>query len=393
MVRASFDRRGVMAVTAAALLGGCSIIPKAPQTAPRSPSPTSTPTSAPMPEPSATALPQDDARHRIALLVPLSGDNGAVGQSISNATTMAILDTNSQNMRITTYDTARNPQQAARQAIADGNKLILGPLLGSNVGSILAEAGPADVPIISFSNDTGVAGPNVFVMGVSPEQSVMRSMQYVRERGASAFAVLAPSGEYGDRAQKAALDATREYGGNVVSTERYARGNTSIVSAAERINARSGVESVVIADGSRLSAQAAGVLKPGGTGTVQIIGTELWSGENSVLRAAALDGALFSAVSDKLYGGFVKSYEARFGSKPYRIATLGYDAVLLTLNIARDWDVGDDFPISRLRQSGGFTGVDGAFRFQRNGEIERAMEVRRIRNGSIDIVSEAPSGF
>ncbi len=346
-----------------------------------------------MPEPSATALPQDDARHRIALLVPLSGDNGAVGQSISNATTMAILDTNAQNMRITTYDTARNPQQAARQAIADGNKLILGPLLGSNVGSILAEAGPADVPIISFSNDTGVAGPNVFVMGVSPEQSVMRSMQYVRERGANEFAVLAPSGEYGDRAQKAALDATREYGGNVVSTERYARGNTSIVSAAERINARSGVGSVVIADGSRLSAQAAGVLKPGGTGTVQIIGTELWSGENSVLRAAALDGALFSAVSDKLYGGFVKSYEARFGSKPYRIATLGYDAVLLTLNIARDWDVGDDFPISRLRQSGGFTGVDGAFRFQRNGEIERAMEVRRIRNGSIDIVSEAPSGF
>ncbi|MDG6079530.1 penicillin-binding protein activator [Erythrobacter litoralis] len=381
------DRRGVMAVTAAALLTGCSIIPKAPQTQTRPPSPS------PTTEPSATALPQDDTRHRVALLVPLSGKNGAVGQSISNATTMAILDTNAQNLRITTYDTARGPQEAARQAIADGNKLILGPLLGSNAISVEAEAGPADVPIISFSNDTGVAGPNVFVMGVIPEQSVMRSMRYVRVRGVESFAVLAPSGEYGDRAQKAAIDATREYGGNVILTERYARSNTSVVSAAERVRARDGLGGVLLADGARLSAQAAGTVKPNGRGNLQIIGTELWSGENSILRASALNGALFSAVSDKLYGGFVTSYEARFGSKPYRIATLGYDAVLLTLNIARDWDVGEDFPTSQLRQSGGFTGVDGPFRFQRDGVVERALEVRQIRDGRIAIVSEAPAGF
>ncbi|WP_279351141.1 penicillin-binding protein activator [Erythrobacter litoralis] len=387
MVRSSIDRRGVMAVTAAALLTGCSIIPKAPQTQTRPPSPS------PTTEPSATALPQDDTRHRVALLVPLSGKNGAVGQSISNATTMAILDTNAQNLRITTYDTARGPQEAARQAIADGNKLILGPLLGSNAISVEAEAGPADVPIISFSNDTGVAGPNVFVMGVIPEQSVMRSMRYVRVRGVESFAVLAPSGEYGDRAQKAAIDATREYGGNVILTERYARSNTSVVSAAERVRARDGLGGVLLADGARLSAQAAGTVKPNGRGNLQIIGTELWSGENSILRASALNGALFSAVSDKLYGGFVTSYEARFGSKPYRIATLGYDAVLLTLNIARDWDVGEDFPTSQLRQSGGFTGVDGPFRFQRDGVVERALEVRQIRDGRIAIVSEAPAGF
>ena len=387
MARTGLNRRGMITVAAAALLGACSIIPKAPQTAPRPPAPT------PTPEPSATALPSDTALHRVALLVPLSGENGAVGQSLSNATTMAILDTGAQNLRITTYDTAKGPQEAARQAVADGNKLILGPLLGSNVVSVQAETGRAGIPIVSFSNDTSVAGPNVFVMGVVPEQSVMRAMNFVHRSGADRFAVLAPSGEYGDRAQKAALAAAREDRASVVATERYARSNTSIVSAAERILARGGVEGVVIADGARLSAQGAGVLKPGGRGDIQIIGTELWSGENAVLRASALNGAVFSAVSDAMFPGFVKSYETRFGSKPYRIATLGYDAVLLTLNIARDWDVGDAFPVSRLRQSGGFTGIDGAFRFQRNGVVERALEVRRISNGSIEIVSEAPKSF
>lgn len=386
MVVARIDRRGALTMAAAALLTGCSVIPKAP-------APTRAPAPAPTPTPSATTLPQDQGRHRVALLVPLSGDNAAVGQSIANATTMAILDTGAQNLRITTYDTARSSREAARQAVADGNALILGPLLGSNVAEVEAEVRATRVPIVSFSNDQTVARPTVFVMGIVPEQSIARTMRHVAGGGARAFAVLAPDGEYGDRVQKAALDTARAVDAQVIATERYSRSNTSVVSAAERLKAASGLDGVVIADGARLAAQGGSILKPGGRGTLQIIGTELWSGDNAILRASALDGALFSSVSDKLYAGFVKSYESRFGSKPYRIATLGYDAVLLTLRVARDWKVGRPFPVDQLRSSGGFTGVDGAFRFQRSGVVERAMEVRQIGKGTVRVVSEAPQGF
>lgn len=386
MVASRIDRRGVLTAAAAMLLAGCSIIPK-------TPAPTRAPAPAPTAEPSATVLPQDEGRHRVALLVPLTGDNGAVGQSIANATTMAILDTGAQNLRITTYDTAKGAREAAGQAIADGNALILGPLLGSNVGEVQAEARRARVPLVSFTNDQAVAGPDVFVMGILPEQSVARTMRHVANAGARDFAVLAPEGDYGDRVQKAALDIARAVGADVATTERYARSNTSVVSAAERVRAVGGIDGVVIADGARLAAQGGSILKPGGRGAMQIIGTELWSGDQAILRSSALDGALFASVSDKLYAGFVNSYESRFGSKPYRIATLGYDAVLLTLRIARDWRVGRPFPVDQLRSSGGFTGVDGAFRFQRSGVVERAMEVRQISKGTVQIVSEAPAGF
>ncbi len=40
-------------------------------------------------------LPQDTERHRVALLVPMSGSNARVGQSLANATTLALLDTRS----------------------------------------------------------------------------------------------------------------------------------------------------------------------------------------------------------------------------------------------------------------------------------------------------------
>ena len=384
MKRWTFDRRGMVTVGLAALLGACSVIPKGAER----PGPVDTPT----PEPT-QSLPIDETRHRIALLVPMSGRNGAVGQSIANATTMALLDTNADNLRITTYDTAKGPEAATRQAIAEGNKLILGPLLGSNIASVTAPARAADVPVISFSNDTVAAGPDVFIMGHVPEQSIARTIQYARTQGSQNFAIIAPDGEYGARAEQAARSAVAAYGGNLVWTERFARGNTSIVSAAERLKAHGGFDTVLIADGARLAAQAARVLKSDGSGATQLLGTELWSGEGSVTRASALRGAWFSAVSDNRYKRFVDSYEARFGSQPYRIATLGYDAVLLTLRVARDWRVGRDFPDGALRNEDGFLGLDGAFRFHRNGLVERAFEVREVRDGSVVVIENAPARF
>lgn len=370
---------------ASAFLAGCQIIPTGPTTSTR-PEPT------PTPEPTQSGLPTDETRHRVALLVPMSGNNGAVGQSIANATTMALLDTNADNLRITTYDTSTDARDAARRAIADGNKLILGPLLGENVGPVLAEARPADVPLISFSNDTSVAGPNVFIMGHIPEQSIARSVAYARQRGSATFAAIVPDGEYGRRAEAALSAAVLDSGGRVVATESYTRSNTSVVSAAQRLAQEGGFDTVLIGDGARLASLAARELRSGSP-TIQILGTELWSGESAVTSAAALRGALFSAVSDARFKRFSDSYRTRFGSQPYRISTLGYDGVLLALRIAEDWQVGRDFPVARLREEGGFLGLDGPFRFRRDGVIERAMEVREIRNGEVVIVSPAPTGF
>lgn len=374
-----------MAIAGAALLAaGCQVIPKG-----------SAPVAAPPPpasEPSASTLPTDTGRHRIALLVPLSGDTAAVGQAIANATTMALLDTKSDNLRITTYDTSAGAAAAASKAIADGNKLILGPLSGDAVAGVRGAAATAGVPVIAFANDPAVAAPDVFVIGHMPEQSIRRTVQYARTRGAARFAVLAPEGDYGTRSVAALENALREFGGVLARRENYARGNTSIVSAAARLRAAGGFDTVLIADSPRLGIDAAGELGKG-RARVRILGTELWSGEAALARTPALGGALFSAVSDQRYARFAESYAMRFGSQPYRVATLGYDAVLLTLRVARDWKVGTPFPRNALYDRDGFLGVDGAFRFGRGGIVERALEVREVRGGEVAVVDPAPTGF
>lgn len=380
-----FTARNAALAGAALLAAGCAAVPKTAGPATAGPPPA--------PEPSATALPTDTGRHRIALLVPLSGEAAAVGQAIANATTMALLDTKSADLRITTYDTSEGVAGAARRAIADGNKLILGPLTADAVPAVQAAARPAGVPVIAFANDASAASIDVFVIGHLPEQSIRRSVQYARSKGAARFAVLAPEGEYGARAVSALENALRDYGGSLSAKESYARGNTSIVSAAARLRAAGGYDTVLIADSVRLGIDAAGELNKQGRARARILGTELWSGEAALTKALALNGALFSAVSDQRFVRFADSYASRFGSQPYRAATLGYDAVLLTLRVARDWKVGTPFPKNALFDRGGFVGVDGAFRFSRNGVVERALEVREVKGGEVTPIDPAPAGF
>ena len=342
--------------------------------------------------PSDTVLPQDEARHRVALLVPLSGENEPAGRSIANATTMALLDTGADNLRITTYDTATDARSAAARAIADGNKLILGPLLRNQVGAVLAEARPADVPLLTFSNDLSVAQPDVFVMGHVPEQSISRTVGYAAGRGMRRFAALLPEGEYGDRAANALSQAASGVGGQLTAVERYNRSNTAITAAARRLEEKGGYDAVLIGDGARLSAIAATALRNGDTPLI-VLGTELWSGEAGVATSPALRGALYSAVSDARYRQFLDSYRTRFGEQPYRIATLGYDAVLLVLRVAQDWQPGQDFPTNRMLDESGFLGLDGPFRFLSDGEGQRAMEVRRVGEGTTTVADPAPTQF
>lgn len=378
------------AVAAAGLLAACStIVPRAPSAPP--------PPRAVAPNPGDTevqaGIPRDIQRNRVALLVPLSGSNAGVGQSIANATMLALLDTQNQSVRITNYDTAPGAAVAAQRAIADGAQLILGPLLADDVRAVAPIAKTAGVTVLSFSNDAGVAGGGTYLMGYAPVQSIGRVVSYARGRGVTTFAGLVPNGLYGQRASTAFLRAVEVSGGQVVSLQTYARTSGGVAAAAGRLAGQGAYGAVLIADGGATAAQAAAQVKRGANAGTRILGTELWNSEAGVAARPPLSGAWYASVSDTLYRQFATKYRARFGATPYRLSSLGYDAVLLTVRIARDWRVGSPFPEARLRDADGFSGIDGAFRFGRDGIAERALEVKEIRGGTTAVVSPAPSGF
>ncbi len=367
----------------------------------------------PPPPPQADNGPvSEENRNRVAVLVPTTGPNGGVGRSIANAASMAMLDANGRNIRLTVYNTAAGAASAAQRAIAEGNKLFLGPMLGEDVKAVAPIARSAGVPIISFSNDTSVAGNGVYILGFVPAQSIERVVSYARSRGIERFAGLIPSGSvYGQRASATFMRAVNDSGGRVVAIQSYTRDAASITAAVKKLTGASGkaqirsdgsvaaprgstagFDALLIADNGPIALVVAPLLQKS-AGKTQLLGNELWNTEPGLAKSPAMSGAWFASVSDGTFNQLVQRYRARFSATPFRLSSLGYDAALLVVKIGKSWPPRTPFPRAALSDGGGFSGIDGAFRFNGSGIAERMLEVNQITPSGFNTVSPAPRGF
>ncbi len=339
-------------------------------------------------------LPADETRNRVAVLVPLTGRDAALGQSILNAANLALLDTGGERIRITAYDTAAagGAVRAANEAIAEGNGLILGPLLAEDVRAVAPIARQNDVPVIAFSNDVSVAGNGVFLMGFTPGQAIQRVVSFARTQGAQSFGALVPTNVYGERAARAMTQAVEGAGAHLVGIQTFDPTAAGVRAASTRLLAQGNAEAVLLADVPRAILPGVPVLRAASP-QPRLLATERWASEGNIGANVALRGAWFAAPSDAVYTQFRTRYRARYNAQPFRLASLGYDAVLLSVRVAANWPVRRTFPIRELRDPQGFSGVDGAFRFGRDGVADRALEVREVTAAGTAVISPAPRGF
>jgi len=375
------------------------------------------------PPPPVVETPKEIPQNRVALLLPMTGGTARVGQSLANAANMALLDVKSTSIKLTVYDTAPGAAAAARRAVAEGNKLFLGPLLAADVTAVRGVAKTAGIPIISYSNNADVAGNGVYILGFQPDQSIDRVVRYARAQGVERFGALVPAGNYGQRASGAMLRAVRESGGKVTAVETYERSRAKLQAAVRRLTdyearvaraSQGGIvradgtvapvqerlgpvsfQALLIADGSQIASAFLGPLTQygAGPGKVRYLGPELWNAEPGIRSVPGLHGAWYASVPDARFQQLASRYRAKFGGAPSRLASLGYDSVLLVNAIADSWTIGSSFPEARLRDSDGFAGVDGIFRFGASGIADRGLEVGQVGASGTTVVSPAPRTF
>ena len=119
------------------------------------PSPTVPPAAqeapAPLTPPAVEGLAPGKAR--VALLLPLSGTNADLGQSLLNAAELALFLSQSDNLELLPRDTEGpgGATAAATAALNDGAELVLGPIFAASTSEIAPLARARGVPVISFS--------------------------------------------------------------------------------------------------------------------------------------------------------------------------------------------------------------------------------------------------
>ncbi len=369
-----------------------------------------TPTPTP-PSTTATPRPQISNAMKVAVLVPMTGGSARIGQSIANAANLALLDLNSSKIRLSVYNTEGGAASAAHAALADGAKIILGPLFAADVRAVQQIAHAAGVPLITFSNDAALASAGTYVLGFQPTQEVQRVVAYAKARGIVRFGALAPQGQYGTVTTRALQNS----GVAVGAVESYPRDKTKVFAAARRISnyearllaargaaASSGgagttmrlpappFDALLLPDSGGFLRAMLPLLKSYGVETprVRFLGTGLWAAEPSLTKEPMLAGAWFASVPNGQFNSMARRFQSQFGYAPPRLASLGYDAVLLAAAGLRSWSPGMAFPAGVLGNSAGYTGVDGYFRFSNNIAI-RALEVQEITPGGLRTVSGA----
>lgn len=345
-------------------------------------------------------------RVSIALLLPQTGGNQAqeIAQAFEKAVQLAVSDLKNPNIRIFVKDTGgsfEGGQRAAREALAEGAALILGPVFSQAVAGAASEARSAQIPVLAFSTDTSVAGEGVYLLSFLPQGDVTRIVSWAISQGRHSFAALVPDTAYGTVVEAALRRAISESGGALIRFVRYQANSegSNLDALSKKIEEISEVaqqsDAVFIPAKGMDSAPIAEALRQAGFQKERVVflGSGQWDGL-TVEAAPALEGAWYPAPSEKGFLRFSRRYHAKFGSIPPRNASLAYDATVLAATLLRNMTPPENaFSQETLTRPNGFFGIDGLFRFQKDGTNVRGLAVYEMQKGGARTVSPAPRSF
>jgi ABC-type branched-subunit amino acid transport system substrate-binding protein len=297
------------------------------------------------------------------------------------------------------YDTAGQADRAgqlAQQAIDDGASVIIGPLFADGANAAGLVAARSGIPVLSFSNNTAVAGGNVFVLGPTFDNTASRVLDFARRQGKSRVLVVHGDTEAERAGRDAIVRAAQVQGMTVSGTTGFAMSQEGVVNAMPGIvqDAEStGADLLFLTSNTDTALPILTQLLPENglpPGEIQYAGLTRWDVPASAVSLPGVQGGWFALPDTTAVSRFASRYSAAYGTAPQAVAGLGYDAVAAVGALA---GAGQRISAETLVQSRGFAGASGAFRFLQNGSNQRALSIATIENQIVRVIEQAPTSF
>ena len=339
---------------------------------------------------------------KVALLIPKSYEETAsIATSLEQAAQMAIADLGGIRIDLRVFDTAGNPEQAAlvaRQAVQEGAKIILGPLLAENAKAVGAAVADSGVNVLSFSNNASIAGNNVFVLGPTFNNTANRLVSYAASQGRTKAVIVHPRTLEGELGKAALENAAQSTPLEIVAIEAFEFSQKGVIDSVARIK-----DSVLEtqADTLFLTSNTARalpllvqLLPEAGINPqdVQYIGLSRWDIPRQILELPGVQNGWFTSPSRQVSASFKTRFTKGYGSPPHQLAGLAYDGLAA---IGALVSTGQKNAVTKtaLTQASGFQGVSGVFRFLADGTNERALAIAKIERKKVVLIDAAPVSF
>ena len=377
----------------------------------------------------------DSSAHRMAVILPTTGDAAATGRAIRTSVEMAVLESGADNLDVSFFDSARGVS-AINEALYSSPDVIVGPLF-ANDARALRELKSSSLPVLSFTSDATAVGDGVMTMALMPTNSIEVIVREMRNDGARPFIVLAPDTESGHLLAGAARAAANVHNVPLVGAFFYTEKDTDSIKAATSRAAMNAArtaahtrareilsdvltnENLTAAERSSVHRQMDKLSKSDVVGTLpydailflgtgddtkslasflryfgvgahdaRLYGTAMWDGAD-IANDITLSGAKYATLPD-MNENFAAKYERVAGVRPNRLASFGYDAA----NMAIGMMYSDKSNAAYLLDPSGYAGNDGAIRLRPTGDSERALRIMQLSgDGEVKVVKSAPTDF
>ncbi|GGH35635.1 penicillin-binding protein activator [Cribrihabitans marinus] len=340
----------------------------------------------------------------VALLVPRgSGQSGdaVLAQSLENSARLAMQDLSGVRIDLRVYDTAGNASQAAavaKQAVSEGAQIILGPVYAQSANAAGLAVLNDNVNLLAFSNNTNIAGGNVFVLGPTFQNTANRLARYAARQGKGNIVVVHSNDEAGQLGRAAIEAAISGSPARVAGTVPFQRSQQGVIAAVPQVKS---MVDATGADSVFLTATTAGalplfsqLLPEAGVPpeSKQYIGLTRWDIPAQTLELPGVQGGWFALPDPVKSQSFQSRYAAAYGGAPHPIGGLAYDGIA-AIGALVGAGKSNALTGAALTQGAGFQGVGGIFRLRRDGTNERGLAVATIQNKQVVVIDPAPSSF
>jgi ABC-type branched-subunit amino acid transport system substrate-binding protein len=373
------------------LAAGCAPGNVPPPTAPGQPAPT-------LPQYETLPGAPVETGTKIGLLLPLSGQQAALGRTLLQAAEMGLFEVGDDKFTLLVEDTATaaGPETAARKLLAEGAQILLGPVFGTDARKIAPIATGAHVPVLAFTNDQSAAQPGVYIMGVTPQDQVERVVQYAASQGMQRFSILAPTSAYGNIVTQSFRNAVQNSNAILAEMELYDPNSPDYTGVVEQLSTayqNNPFDVLMLPEGGAKLRQLAPLLPAFQLGpqTIRILGTGLWANDPALAQETGLSGGWYAATDPSKWQPFADRYAGIYGQAPDQRAGLVYDAI--TLIVALGKAPVPDYSEAALTNVSGFNGVTGVFRLNPDGTVDRRLAILEVSPGGYVVRDPAPGTF
>ncbi len=340
----------------------------------------------------------------VALLVPggsnSAGDN-VLAKSLENAARLAMSDLDGVQIDLRVYNTGGDAAKAASvavQAVNDGAKIILGPVFAQSANAAGKAIAARNVNVLAFSNNPGIAGGNVFILGSTYQNTADRLVGYAKSQGKQKIMIVHSNSTSGLAGRDAIAKAIANVGATSAGIGSYEFSQEGVLNAIPQIadTARSsGAQAIFFTSDTSGALPLLTQLLPENRvdkNVVKFIGLTRWDIPATTLSLPGVQGGWFALPDPDTSAKFRARYSSTYGNTPHPIAGLAYDGIAAIGALVKAGKA-DALTTAALTQGSGFVGVNGIFRLRPDGTSQRGLAIAKVENNQMVMISPAPKSF